>query len=184
MCFYIESISSLCWMKCTSLMSKDTKSWTVLFRNTPPSDRVYMWGSGNPHVHVKYWHLWWKRKKKLSEGVREGDGERETEIESVLDPLLLSHYRTSTLIWTSFELIFQSVLASKEDSGKPRPFWKHVFLEADETPIICKFSSYTVSPMKTFLLLRWMEHSILDVMPSGQPPIKDLETIQNTTGTT
>lgn len=80
MCFYFESISSLCWMKCTSLMSKDTKSWTVLFRNTPPSDRVYMWGSGNPHVHVKYWHLWWKRKKKLSERGRwrKGDWNRKS----------------------------------------------------------------------------------------------------------
>lgn len=122
-------------MKCTSLMSKDIERWTVLFRNTPPSDCVYMWGSGNPHVHVKHWHLWWKREKKdkLSEGEREGDGERETEIEWVLDPLLLSHYRTSTLIWTSFELIFQSVLASKESSN-PDPsesmsFWKQMKLQ-------------------------------------------------------
>lgn len=148
-------------MKCTSL--------TVLSRNTPPSDRVYLWGSGNSHVHVKYWHLWWKRKLINWARERERDGERETEIERDLDPLFLSH-RTSTLIWTSFELLFQSVLASK-DSSKPWPFWKHPFLEADETPIICLIYILHSRPNENISVTE------MNGAPSGQSPINHLATI-------
>lgn len=149
-----------------SLTSKDTESWTVLSRNTPPSERVYMWGSGNSHMHVKYWHCWRKRKKmhwaKERKRWRKGNWNRKSSWPPAIVTLQDVNFDLN-ILWTSISKRF-----SIQRRCQTRPL-KHVFLEAHETPLICLIYILHSLSNKNITVT---EMNGLRCHTSGQTPIK------------
>lgn len=176
MCFYFESISSLCWIKCTSLMSKDKVELFCL--ETHLHQTVFI--CEVVEILTCMSNRW--KRKQIERGSergrwRKGDWNRKSSWPPV----------TVTLQDVNFDLNILWTYISKRFSIEGRQRQTQTLLKAH------LFGSRWNSNYMLISILHRRSNENISVtemngaqyvMPSGQPPINHLATIQNTTGTT